>query len=217
MATSTPRPRAAHPFATAGWWIVAVSSLAIVIVASRYLTLNPDVFFPEQRAIYVANRLALVTHVAGGILALLLGPLQFVPAIRRRWPGVHRALGRGYLVGIAAGGLAGLWMAQLAFGGSVAKAGFTGLAVAWLLSSAMAVIRIRAGDVTGHRAWMTRSFALTFAAVTLRLYLPVPLMLGLDFAAAYAAIAWLCWVPNLIVAEGLIRYRASRTTIPRRV
>jgi hypothetical protein len=52
---------------------------------------------------------------------------------------------------------------------------------------------------------MIRSFALTFAAVTLRLYLPASQIAGMPFPAAYSAIAWLCWVPNLLVAEWFIR------------
>ena len=194
-----------RPLATAAWWLIALSSLAIVVVASRYLTLNPDVFFPQQRAIYVANRLALIAHVAGGMVALALGPFQFIAAIRRRWPRIHRLLGRSYLTGIAVGGIAGLWMARLAYGGTIGQAGFATLAVLWLATSAMALARIRAGDVQGHRAWMVRSFALTFAAVTLRLYLPSPMIFGVDFEVAYAAIAWACWVPNLLVAEAIRR------------
>jgi hypothetical protein len=52
---------------------------------------------------------------------------------------------------------------------------------------------------------MIRNFALTFAAVTLRLYLPPVLIVGLPFAMSYAIIAWLCWVPNLLVAEWLAK------------
>jgi hypothetical protein len=52
---------------------------------------------------------------------------------------------------------------------------------------------------------MIRSFALTFAAVTLRIYLPLSLAAGLDYADSYPVIAWLCWVPNLLVAQLLVR------------
>ena len=54
---------------------------------------------------------------------------------------------------------------------------------------------------------MIRSFALTFGAVTLRLQLPLAGYLGAtgvipsDFVWSYQYIAWLAWVPNLIVAE----------------
>jgi uncharacterized membrane protein len=189
---------------------MALSSLSIVLVAGRYLTLNPDVYFPQQRAVYLANTAAIVAHVVGGMLALLLGPAQFVPSIRRRWPRIHRRLGRGYLLGIGLGGVAGLFMARLAYGGPVAQAGFAALAVAWLTTSGLALARIRAGDVAAHRAWMVRSFALTFAAVTLRLDLPLLTALGMDFEVAYATVAWACWLPNLLVAELVVARTRTR-------
>jgi hypothetical protein len=58
---------------------------------------------------------------------------------------------------------------------------------------------------------MTRNFALTFAAVMLRLYLPIAVAAGADFELAYAIIAWLCWVPNLLVADWLL----NGTQVPR--
>jgi hypothetical protein len=54
---------------------------------------------------------------------------------------------------------------------------------------------------------MIRSFALTLAAVTLRFYLPIPPSLGYDFDDGYRAIAWLSWVPNLMLAELYVRWR----------
>jgi hypothetical protein len=55
---------------------------------------------------------------------------------------------------------------------------------------------------------MLRSYALTFAAVTLRLYLPLAVIAsihGYDFMVAYRFIAWFAWVPNAIFAELFIR------------
>ena len=52
---------------------------------------------------------------------------------------------------------------------------------------------------------MVRNFSLTFAAVTLRLYLPSTVVLGIAFENAYPFVAWLCWVPNLVVAEFLFK------------
>ena len=58
-----------------------------------------------------------------------------------------------------------------------------------------------AGRIASHRAWMFRSFALTFAAVTLRLQMPAAGMAGMSFEEFYPIIAWSCWVPNLVAAE----------------
>jgi uncharacterized membrane protein YozB (DUF420 family) len=72
------------------------------------------------------------------------------------------------------------------------------------------VFAITRGDRAAHRRWMYRSYALTFAGVTLRLYLPVAIFGPYGFAAAYAVIAWLCWAPNLFVAEWLLGRRRKR-------
>jgi hypothetical protein len=60
---------------------------------------------------------------------------------------------------------------------------------------------IRARDQQAHRAWMLRSYALTLAAVTLRLYIPIGVASGLAFESVYPTVAWACWVPNLMLVE----------------
>jgi len=63
--------------------------------------------------------------------------------------------------------------------------------------------------------WMIRSYALTLGAVTLRIYIPLFLMQGVPFEQAYPAIAWLAWVPNLIIAEWVfVSAIAARPSAP---
>jgi uncharacterized membrane protein len=149
-------------------------------------------------------------RLTGYIALIALSPLQFSSRMRNARPELHRWMGRLYLgIGVLVGGVAGLYVAFHAFGGVISSAGFACLALGWLYSGLRAYLAIRARDIVAHRRWMVRNFALTFAAVTLRLYLPVPLAAGLDFESAYRAIAWLCWVPNLVLAEMLFN-RAPR-------
>ena len=68
-----------------------------------------------------------------------------------------------------------------------------------------AYLAVRAHDYVTHQRWMIRSFALTFAAVMLRIYIPLALVMGIGYEASYPVIAWLCWVPNLVVAQFLAR------------
>lgn len=147
-------------------------------------------------------------HVFAAAIALAVGPFQFSTKLRAAHRTLHRVLGRLYLgVGVLIGGLSGLWLSQFAQGGGIARSGFALLAVLWLWTGVRALRSIRAGDVAAHRRWMVRNFALTLAAVMLRIYVPLAMVAGADFHTAYAAIAWLCWIPNLIVAE---RYLAAR-------
>ena len=196
-----------------GWSTMALLSLLMVLLASRYLTFDPDVYFPQQRAVYLAHTAGITVHIVGGMVALLLGPLQFVRGLRDRLPRVHRTTGRIYLAGIVLGSLGGLYMARLAYGGTPARLGFALLAVSWLVTSAMAYRRIRRRDVDRHREWMIRSYALSFAAVTLRLEQVGFAALGTDFTTGYVAVAWLAWVPNLVVAELYLRWSRRRAAM----
>jgi uncharacterized membrane protein len=192
--------------ATAAYAALILLSLGVAgyaLVAYSLLPIGVTVH-PDMRPAFEAQRAAIYTHVFAAAVALALGPFQFSARLRARRLALHRWLGRLYLgVGVLVGGVAGLFIAFHAFGGPVARTGFACLALAWLYTGYRAWRAIRARDVAVHRRWMIRNFALTFAAVTLRLLLPLPFAAGLDFATAYAAIAWLCWVPNLVAAEAL--------------
>lgn len=161
---------------------------------------------PDMRATFTAHGTGIYWHIFASAVALLLGPFQLSARLRRAWPAWHRWMGRLYLgVGVLIGGVAGFLVALSAYGGLTARAGFACLALAWLFTGFRAFRAIRGGDVPSHRRWMARNYALTFAAVTLRLWLPTAVALGAPFEVAYAVIAWLCWVPNLMVAELLLR------------
>lgn len=197
-----------------GWGIMTFLAMGIVLYAVRYFSLNPDVFFPQQRNVYLAHQTGIITHIIGGVLALGLGPFQFLGKLRTHWPKVHRWMGRFYLIGILLGGTAGLYMAFYAFAGPAASLGFATLATLWLGTGFMAYRTIRAGNKRVHRQWIIRNFALTFAAVTLRLWM-VPLIMAFGETTGYEIVAWVCWVPNLVVAEGIIRgWFLHRTTRP---
>ena len=160
------------------------------------------VLHPDMRASFEANRGAIYAHIFASAVALVLGPLQFSSRLRSARAALHRWLGRAYLgIGVLVGGVSGLVVALHAFGGVTARLGFAALALAWLYTGARAYRAIRTGEIAAHRRWMVRNFALTFAAVTLRIYLPASAVAGIDFERAYAAIAWLCWIPNLVFAE----------------
>lgn len=157
---------------------------------------------PAMRATFEAYSLVMYAHIFGLVLAVAIGPFQFLSKWRARHVVLHRWLGRSYLgIGVLIGGSAGLFMGLHAYGGLYARVGFTTLALAWLYSGARAYFAIRARDIVLHQQWMLRNFSLTLAALTLRLYLPTALIVGADFDLAYPVIAWLCWIPNLIVAE----------------
>jgi hypothetical protein len=141
-------------------------------------------------------------HIAASGFAMILGAFQFLKPLRRKAPSLHRWMGRGYILACTIGGLAGGAIALYSTAGPIAGWGFFMLAVLWVPFTLLALFAAMRKDFSAHERWMIRSFALTFGAVTLRLQLPIgPMLTGGDFLAAYIWIAWLAWVPNLIVAE----------------
>lgn len=198
-----------------GWVVMTFLAVMVFLVASRYLTLDPDVFFSEQKLVYMAHITMIVLHVAGAMLAIIIGPFQFLEGMRKeRLLKVHRWLGRTYLIAVLVGGLAGLYMATFSYGGMVSHMGFASLGILWLFSGFMAYRHIRNKNFELHREWMIRNYALTFAGVMLRLWMPTFVMTGVDFMAGYILTAWLCWVPNLILAEWIIRRHRQGQTLP---
>ena len=208
---------------SAFWWIV-LSAMAVAVYAPLPYALNSLVDLTGNGEPLAANyvdrsagvRLAFYLHVGFGGLALLLSPLQFATRLRTRAPHVHRAVGRIILGSIAIAGAGGLVLAPRSLAGPVGTVGFGLLAVLWVAFAATAFRAIRRRNVAAHRRWMIRTFALTYAAVTLRLWLFVLMagqvdLAGVDaqtaFERAYLVVPFLAWVPNLLVAE---RYLATR-------
>jgi uncharacterized membrane protein len=150
------------------------------------------------------------SHTLGGMIATLIGPFQLLGSLRRRAPRLHAWLGRVYLLCVGASGLAGLYLAPGSFASNTFGVGFIALAIAWLYTGTKAFATIRAGDVTAHRRWMIRNYALTYAAVTLRLEMPLLIVAGLSPVLALNVVAWTCWVPNWIVVDTWMRRRRPR-------
>jgi len=185
------------------WGLAGFLSAAIAIFSYRYLIgigpLSPGI---------LANLYArpfLYLHVAGAATALLVMPLQFLPRVRARVPRLHRWIGRFYVAGCTAGGVGGFVVAFGSTAGLPVTIGFGLLAPIWVGVTLMGWRSALARHFSDHRAWMIRSAALTFAAVTLRLYLPLLQIAGVDFLFAYRLTAFLSWIPNLIMAELYLR------------
>jgi uncharacterized membrane protein len=216
--TNTPVPvRHRRRWWWALWAFLAVSAVgfgltspgALVIGGedASLIPIDPDV---------AAHFLSLVVHGVPGGLALLLGPFQFVTALRVRYPVAHRTMGRIYLVAVVVAAVAALYAATVSLSGFSIQVAFYLLAAAWLFTAAQAYRTIRRGDVQLHRIWMIRNYALTFAAVSLRIFLLtgtalMPSFPELEFEAVYDASGWASIVVNVMVAEYFI---VQRTLAP---
>ncbi|HEY3998267.1 MAG TPA: DUF2306 domain-containing protein [Candidatus Xenobia bacterium] len=189
----------------AGGLCVAYVSVGIALASFGYVTGSPTMYDVLFRYKYVAHLGVVWLHGVGGTVALAVGPFQFWPWLRTRWPRLHRTFGMVYLLAVGCAGLFGLDMALDAYGGAPACAAFVTQDVLWLATAWLAWSTVRRRQFAHHREWMFRNFALTFGAATARLYLAWLQGRGLDFLAIYPYVTWLSWVPNVLLVEVCLR------------
>ena len=144
-------------------------------------------------------------HIILGGIALLIGWIQFNTKIRIHNISIHRTIGKIYIICVLPSALAGIGIGFFATGGFIPAAGFICLGLIWFSTTLLAYLEIRNMRIEQHRRLMIYSYAACFAAVTLRIWLPILLKMFGDFIIAYSIVAWLCWVPNIIVANLIVR------------
>lgn len=178
-----------------------------------YIPYNTDVGFLRIKQDYIdidTWRTAFFIHVYASIWVLLAGFTQFWTKLRDRKPKLHRWLGYVYAVDVLLiTGPAGLLMGFYANGGMTSKVAFVTLAILWIFTTATAVKKAKEGDYNAHRDFMIRSYALTLSALTLRAWKwSINNSVELPPMDVYRAVAWLGWVPNILLAEFIIwRYK----------
>ncbi len=156
-------------------------------------------------------------HIIFGGLALLVGWIQFSEKIRATKLKLHRQIGKVYVIASLLSGAASLFIAYFATGGLISALGFAFLGMTWLYTTLQAFLSIKKGDIIAHQRLMIYSYACCFAAVTLRIWLPILINIFRDFTPAYQIVAWLCWIPNLIIAFFIIKrieHKKIRSTAP---
>jgi uncharacterized membrane protein len=197
------------------WLLFIVAIIFGAVLVSPYLRL--DINTSRQDVDDEAHYALLVTHVFTALIALVLGPLQFIPAIRTRRQ-VHRTIGRVYLLaGVLPAALTAVPVALLS-GRPITQIGLTIPAILWLITGALAYRAARRHDYAQHQNWMMRNYALTFLAVTSRILVPLLLLAQIPFTTSPGSIRdnapamipigqALGWIVNLIAAEILIGRR----------
>ncbi len=105
---------------------------------------------------------------------------------------------------------AGLINAMFAAGGWIAKTGFSLFSIYWAVTAVLGVMSIKNGNIQSHFAWMHRSYAAAFAAVTLRIWLLIFPYFQLEFIVAYQIASWMSWIVNIIIAEIIINHSLKK-------
>jgi hypothetical protein len=112
-----------------------------------------------------------IRDIVAGMLALLLGPVQFWLGLTMREKLLHRILGGAYVLAVLCSGGAALYLATHTDFGWVFGMGLAVMSLAWIASTAISTISILLHSVEQHREWMIRSYVLTFGFVTFRIFI----------------------------------------------
>lgn len=192
-----------------GWVVMTLMALYLSAVTLVYFSFRSDVYFLlAKKAVvdFLPWRVAFYIHITGGLIALAVGPFQFLEKFRARHMKLHRQLGKIYVAAILVlGGPAGFFMAFFANGGPWADVGFMVMAFLWVGTTWLGLRDIMRKDLMGHIRWMIRSYAMCFAAVTLRILTPtLSLVFHMKIAYILILVAWLSWMINLVFAQLII-------------
>jgi uncharacterized membrane protein YozB (DUF420 family) len=173
--------------------------------------LHPQLAAHPFNARYVEMPLTTLAHTIPGFLFMLLGPLQFITSLRRRWPKLHRISGYIFLSSafVVALGAAFMGFALPIWGWTINQwvALITSALMAWFFYKAFVHIRTR--NIKLHREFMIRGFAVGLSISTLRLFLDFGQDFGLDFTTAWN-IATVSSMPATLAA-GELWIRLTRT------
>jgi len=178
-------------------------------ITLEYIPLNTNVSFLMIKQTEVTERPEYLyffyTHVYTSIFVLFTG---FLAILRKDFglKSFHKYAGKIYIFLILLlAAPSGIYMGIFANGGFLSKISFVILGCLWWFSTYKAFNLAQQKKFKEHKQWMWRSFALTFSAITLRIWKVIIVYLfhpnPMD---VYQIIAWLGWIPNLLLIEYLI-------------
>lgn len=184
-------------------FVLAIAVYYISRNVLRYYAMTPEIFRGHW-----SHAGILLTHITGGTLALVLGPFQFWPWLRRKHLNLHRWLGRGYLLCIVASTISAVYILTIPESPVGFRTGIGGLALAWIITGSLAFIAIRKRQIEQHREWMIRCYVVTFGFVTYRIISTsmATFNIGTPENRTNAA-SWMCWALPLLLMEAILQGR----------
>jgi uncharacterized membrane protein len=197
------------------YYLLAISCVVIGLYPAAYFIVDRKFgLLASKSADILADNLwntMFYIHIILGGIALLIGWLQFNKKLRLKNIQLHRKIGKIYIISCLLSGIAGFYIALYATGGLSPKLGFTSMALVWFFTTLFGFIAVKNGYIIKHQKLMIYSYATCFSAVTLRIWLPILTSSLGGFIPAYRIVAWLSWVPNIIVAYFIIKHQFKTT------
>lgn len=195
---------------------IAYASYLLILLSLPYIHFERNVdFLKTKQLIYHLKywRVSFYIHVFTSPVVIISGLFQFNRWILKNHARIHRISGYAYILTVIfITGPAAFIMSLWANGGRIAQLSFVLLSILWILYTFLAYHHVKKGSIDRHAKWMLRSYALTLSAVTLRFYAYLFDVFNLDLGPkeTYILLAYIAWIPNLLIAEILIKLGYTR-------
>lgn len=149
------------------------------------------------------------SHVVAGSVALILGGVQLSSRLRRRNLGLHRLIGKAYIVCVLISSVGAVVSNLYSSTSWPAKSAFWVLAIVWPAVTYLGYPRSAVFDAKRHGRLLLCSYALTCSAISLRVILISLLMSGTPFRVAYPIAAWGGMLGNLVLLGYVLQRKAA--------
>jgi uncharacterized membrane protein len=187
-------------YSVARW--LGITALAILGLRFLAVSLAQYIHFDPVHYYYFWRiRWWLAAHLGFGAIALVVGPIQFIPQIRQKAPQIHRWLGRIYLIAILFGTIAATYMGLVITETRALGQSLLFLAVAWATTARVGWVAALRRQFNLHREWMIRSYVVTFAFVLFRLLGGLGAFAWLSDDASMVMNSWLAWAIPLLITQ----------------
>ena len=165
-------------------------------------------FLPDQ-----VDNLPLMIHVVGASAFYTLAAVQMLTVVRRNHPGWHRQAGRVAVIAGITSAVSCTWMTfvHMDVQGPILYYSRVIFGPLWALFLVLGLLAARRRDISAHRDWMIRAFAVAMPAGTL-IFIVVPfiIVMGELSESLEDNIQSGAWVVHLSIAELLIRRSRNR-------
>jgi uncharacterized membrane protein len=216
--SAAPWPAVRKALEIIGWLVVAVllyTGLSSVFGRADFLITSfaqpiadPRATFNAFDVRYYEHFLATWLHLGPALLIFTIGPMQFIPAVRKKWINLHRWSGRIFIACGVIGAASGFFIGALypfmglegqGFNQSMATvviAGYT------LLCLYKAYSSIRRKQFGAHREWMIRAWTIMLAIATQRIMLGVLMSTtGVGIEILFGTTFWMAGLLNVTIGE----------------
>ncbi len=195
-----------------GNWLVKILLSIIAVVSLYYLLVRGFPFLIMSEEIYGPYYFSRIVwiwpHVLGGIIAMALGPFQFIKKIRIEYLRFHRISGYLYLIGLLISAVTLIPLITTSSSNLEIDIGLGLGGFFWFVTAVYGFIAIKNGKVEQHREWMFRSYMITLAFVVFRIVVDAFSYYQVTNEAEIITIAaWTSWTLPCCITEMVIQGR----------